>query len=257
MGDNAHERFNHRKDEQTSRMNEVISELESRNEHKRGTAIASGRVTLGSQDLTTAEMMQASDQFDVEVPEEDSGNGYMLNDQEAVEALDESYNTITNVLDSQSWSSLETSPLYDDGFVSHLGNLREHFSNHVSDQEEVVISAPEDEADELVYEFEGRDYVVSVPESEAYDPAEDIRHTLGALTTREEEQTAARLKMLDMYAQGADIQETAAELGNSFENIYEADDELREAGLVDSEGLTDKGMHIYGTVVAQYEELEG
>lgn len=260
MADNAHERFNHRKDRQTSRMDEVIAELESSRENRRGSAVAgSSDVTLDDGGMTPEEMMSVSNQLEVEPddePEENSGTSYMLDNQNAIEALDESYNTITSVLESQSWSSLENSPLYDDGFVSHLGNLRKHLSNQVSENQDRVLSVPEDESDELVCEVKERDYVVSVPESEVYDPVKDIEGSLDTLTAKETEETGARLKMLDMYAQGADIQEAASELGNSFENIYEADEEFRNAGLVDNEGLTEKGMHIYGTVVAQYEELE-
>ncbi len=241
-------------------MDEVIEELESSEENKRGTAIsASGDVKVGDRNMTPKEMMQFSDQFDVDSsaePEEESVT-YMLDNQEAVEALDKSYNAITGVLESQSWDSIENSPLYDDNFVSHLGNLRAHLTNQVSENEDTVLSAPQTEEEQLQYEVEGRDYVISVPQSEAYDPVEDIGDTLGALTASEAEETGARLKLLDMYAQGADIQETASELENSFENIYEADEEFRDAGLLDNEGLTEKGLHVYGTVVAQYEELEG
>lgn len=260
MPDNASEKFIHDKAQENSRMDEIIEKLESSSKTKRGSSIAaSSDVTIDSGDLTPKEMMQISDEFDVDQPAEteEESTTYMLDDDDVVEALDESYDTITGVLKSQSWDSLENSPLYDDDFVGHLENLQQHLSEQVSENEQTVLSAPESEADELRYEFEGRDYVVSVPESEAYSPEEDIQETLEALTASETEDTGARLKLLDMYANGADIQEAATELESNFENIYEADDELREVGLVENEELTEKGLHVYGTVVAQYEELEG
>ena len=265
MGDSAHERFNHRKDKQTSRMDEIIEELESKKDNKRGTSIAasgsdSRGVTFEGGDMTPTEMMSVSDQFDVEAPEEtkeETENNYMLENQDAIEALDESYNTINSVLESQSWSSLENNPLYDDDFLSHLGNLGTHLKNQVSEDEDRVLSVPNDEYEELECEVENRDYVISVPENEAYDLVEDIGDTLETLSAQEGEETGARLQLLDMYAQGANIEETASELGNKFENIYEADEEFRDTGLLDDEGLTEKGLHVYGTVVAQYEELEG
>lgn len=261
MGDSAHERFIHNKDKQTSRMDEVIAELESTTNNKRGSSVAnSGDISFESGGMSTTEMMNASQEFDVEPSiesKEESEISYMLNNQDSVEALDESYEAITGVLESQSWNSLENNPLYDDGFIVHLGSLRNYLSDQVSDQEHTVVSAPGSKSDELLCEREGQDYVVTIPQTEVYDPVEDIERTLGVLSTESTEETGARLKLLDMYAQGAEINETAAELGNEFENIYEVDEEFRNEGLLDDEGLTEKGLHVYGTVVAQYEELEG
>ena len=261
MGDSAHERFNRRKDKNNSnRMNEVINELESSEENRRGTSVAaSSGISIDNGDMTPEEMMSVSDRLDVESPEEPEENNstnYILDDQDAIEALDKSYDAITGVIEDQSWSSLENSPLYNDEFVSHLGNLRTYLGDHVPEGGERVLSVPENESEELVCEVEERDYVVSVPENEVYDPVDDLGDSLETLTAKASEETGSRLKMLDMYAQGADIHEAATELGNSFENIYEADEEFRNAGIVDNDGLTEKGMHIYGTVVAQYEELE-
>jgi len=260
MPDNAFERHNH---DRAQKMDEIATEIDNSTQEKRGSAVASNpNTTMGDQEPSLSEMMGASAEFDVEVDletetEDETGTGieYELENEDIVERLDNSYVAIAETLETQSWEALENNPLYDDGFISSLETLCRYIEDEEIPEDDIVISVPENEKEEIRREMEGLDYVVSLPGSEIYNPEQEVKETLGALST-EDEKTGARLELLDMYAHGADIEDAAQQLGDSFENIYEADQEFRDAGLLDNEGLTEKGQYAFAAVFTQYEEME-
>lgn len=227
MPDNASERRLHSAAEDQTRVDEVVRDLETQRDNRRGSSVASSGTTTvtDSKDLTVEEMMASSNQLDAPEPRPEPRNQneekpeLELEDQEILEELDRAYQSASNALETHSIDNLASNPFYDERFVTHM----ESVCGYLADQ---TFGSPEGE----------------------------LKDIIESLSTNPDEENGSRLLFLDMYAKERDLNDISDEIGDT--EAYSFQTEFEDVGILEDDQLTDRGLYTVGMIVAQYEELE-